>query len=216
MGELHEVKLVNLSVDISEVENLVPAGIRVRNFNGRAIISLVNVMLKNMHPSFVPEAFGFNYRHVAFRLLVEDSHLNDGQSKGIYFLRSFTDKPMIVLGGQLLTDYNLENAQLTCTESMLELKQGDKFLTYALDESVIPQKNEELFKVIGSIDRAYSVLGNDLRMVRIMREKWPIEPVECYHFQTNFFITARLEGAFKVNEVIHYQWLPPQNVTSCV
>ena len=215
MGELHDVRLVNFSVDISEVEKLVPAGIRVRNFNGRGMISMVNVMLKKMHPSFIPGAINFNYRHVAFRLLIEDSDLNKGQNKGIYFLRSFTDKPLIVMGGKWLTDYNLESAQLTSTESMLELKQGDKLLTYALDETVIPVRNEELYKVIGSIDRAYSVLDKELRMVQIMREKWPIEPVECYHFQTNFFKTAKLEGAFKVNEVIHYQWLPPKTIRPC-
>lgn len=215
IGELHEVKLVNFSVDISEVEGAVPKGIRVRNFDGRAMISMVNVMLKNMHPSFIPEALSFSYRHVAFRLLVQDADLNEGKSKGIYFLRSFTDKPLIVLGGQWLTDYNLEQAKLTCTDNMLELKQGDRFLTYALDETVVPKKNDELRNLVGSIDRAYSVLDNELRMVQIMREKWPIEPVECYHFQTNFFKTARLEGAFRVNEVIHYQWLPPKNIRSC-
>jgi uncharacterized protein YqjF (DUF2071 family) len=215
MGELHNVKLVNFSVDISEVESLVPAGIKARSFNGRAMISMVNVLLKNMRPSFVPSALCFSYRHVAFRLLVEDSDLNDGENKGIYFLRSFTDKPLIVLGGKMFTDYNLESAQIKSTENMLELRQGDRFLTYALDETVVPARNEELYKVIGSVDRAYSVLGSELRMVQIMREKWPIEPVECYHFQTNFFKTAKLEGAFRVNEVIHYQWLPPKTVRPC-
>lgn len=216
MGELHEVKLVNFSVDLHEIEQLVPAGIKVRNVNGRAMISMVNVMLKNMHPSFVHSSLNFSYRHIAFRLLIDDSELNDGESKGIYFLRSFTDKAWIVMGGSLFTDYNLETAFVKSAENMLELRQENKFLTYALDDTTAPPRNESLYHTIGSIDRAYSLLGEELRMVQIQREKWPIEPVECYHFQTNFFETARFEGAFKVNEVIHYQWLPPKNVKLCV
>jgi hypothetical protein len=215
MGELHEIKLVNFSVEKEEIEPMLPKGIKLREINGRAMISMVNVMLKNMHPSFVHESINFSYRHIAFRLLVEDAGLNEGQNKGIYFLRSFTDKPLIVLGGQWFTDYNLENAYINSVENMLELRQGDKFITYALDDLPPAAKNEELRNVIGSLDRAYSVLGEDLRMVQIQREKWPIEWVECYHFQTNFFKTARFEGAFKVNEVIRYQWMPPKKVGSC-
>lgn len=216
MGELHDVKLVNFSVDIAEAEKMVPAGIKVRNVNGRAMISMVNVMLKSMHPSFLHCSLNFSYRHIAFRLLIDDSEFNNGQCRGIYFLRSFTNKPLIVLGGSLFTDYNLETADIKSAENMLELRKNDQFLTYALDDTSVPAKNTELYNTIGSIDRAYSVLGNELRMVQIQREKWPLEPVECYHFQTSFFTTARFEGAFKVNEVIHYQWLPPKNVKLCV
>ena len=173
-------------------------------------------MLKNMHPSFLHSSLHFSYRHIAFRLLIDDSGYNNGECKGIYFLRSFTDKQLIVMGGNMFTDYKLEPAYINSAENMLELRQGDRFLTYALDESSAPPKNEQLYRTIGSIDRAYSMLGNEMRMVQIQREKWPIEPVECYHFQTNFFSTARFEGAFKVNEVIHYQWLPPKSVKLCV
>jgi hypothetical protein len=49
-------------------------------------------------------------------------------------------------------------------------------------------------------------------MVQIMREKWPIEWVKCTHFETDFFKTARLEGAFKVKEMIDYEWLPVHKV----
>jgi hypothetical protein len=216
MGELHDVKLVNFTVDKAEVEPLVPKGIKVRDINGRAMISMVNVMLRNMHPSFVHPSLNFNYRHIAFRLLVDDSELNDGPSKGIYFLRSFTDRPLLVFGGNLFTDYHLENAEIKCADNLLELRQNDKFLTYALDDTAPVTKNDKLYDLIGTIDRAYSLLGTDIRMVQIQREKWPIQQVECYHFQTNFFQTARLEGAFRVNEVIHYEWLPPKNVMLCV
>src|SRR6478672_1192485 len=90
-GELHDVKLVNFTVDKAEVLQYVPAGIKVRDFNGKAIISMVNVLLKDMRPDFLPAALGFDYHHLAFRLLVEDSHRNKGENKGIFFLRSFTN-----------------------------------------------------------------------------------------------------------------------------
>jgi len=100
-GELHAVKLINFSVEKSEVESLVPWNLVVRDFGGRAMISMVDVDLRHMHPTFLPEKMHFNYRHVGFRLLLEDSQRNsDERNKGIFFLKSFTDQPLVVKGGQ--------------------------------------------------------------------------------------------------------------------
>jgi hypothetical protein len=212
LGELHGVQLINFSVEREEVEPYVPWKIKIRDFGGRAMISMVNVYLKNMHPAFVPQGLHFNYRHIGFRLLVDDSHLNEGHCKGIYFIRSFTDDALIAQGGQLLTDYNLEKAEIICTNELLALKKDKQLLTYALDEQKPSLTSKDLQHTIGAIDRAYSHMDGHIRMTRIQREKWPIEWVNCYHFRTNFFETARFEGAFRVNETIYYQWEPPKNI----
>ena len=212
LGELHQVKLINFSVEREEVEPFVPWKLKIRDFKGRAMISMVNVDLKHMHPDFLPESLHFNYRHIGFRLLIEDKQWNKGINKGIFFMRSFTDNGLIAQGGQLMTNYNLEKAEIICTNQLLALKKEEKYLTYALDEQVPKQRDECLKQTIGAIDRAYSLLDGQIRMTKILREKWPIEWVNCYHFKTNFFETARLEGAFQVNETIYYQWTPPQPI----
>lgn len=212
-GELHEVKLINFSVERQEVESFVPWKIRIRDFGGRAMISIVNVLLKNMHPSFLPESLHFSYRHIGFRLLVDDAHWNDGLTrKGIFFIKSFTDKPWVVQGGHLMTDYNLQLAKIICTPQLLALKSGEKFLNYSFEEDHPGPANPGLKQTIGLLDRAYSVLDGQIRVTEIQREKWPLEEINCYHFQTNFFRTARLEGAFKVTQTIPYQWIPPRAI----
>ena len=110
-GELHDVRLINFSVEMEEVLDKIPPMIKIRNFGGRAMISMVDVKLKNMRPAGMP-LLHFNYRHLAFRLLIDDSRNNHGVNKGIFFFRSFTDKPFIVFGGTLMTDYNLETAKI--------------------------------------------------------------------------------------------------------
>lgn len=216
-GQLNQVRLINFSVDKEEAEAWLPWKIVPRTFNGRAIISMVDVQLEHMRPSFAPDIFEFNYRHIGFRLLVEDAHwrlhqrgeLDATHNKGIYFIRSFTDKALIAQGGKLMTDYNLEMANIVASDRAVTLRQGEQFLHYALDEQQ-PTQKEDLKQTIGAIDRAYSVLGGQIRMVQIQREKWPIEWVNCSYFETNFFKTARLEGAFQVKVPIDYVWTPPQ------
>jgi uncharacterized protein YqjF (DUF2071 family) len=207
-GELHDVRLVNFSVAMEEVLNRVPAKLKVRDFNGRAMISMVDVKLENMRPVVFP-LIRFNYRHVAFRLLVDDSEYNGGSHKGIFFFKSFTNKPLIVLGGKLVTDYNLEIAEMEENGNEVTISQGEKKVRYCLD-GLIPLENSELKNTIGALDRAYSVFGNSVRVTQIQREKWPIQFVNCNKFENTFFRTARLEGAFRVLETIYYDWLPPK------
>jgi hypothetical protein len=215
-GELHDVRLINFSVDINELKDQVPAGIKIRNFNGRALFSMVDVKLRNMKPSFLPSFFSFEYRHVAFRLLVDDAHLNKGQAKGIYFLQSFTDKFFIEKGGSLFTDYKLENASIKDKSDLVEIESRGKHIKYAIGNEIVSEDPNllELHQVVGALDRAYSVLGTQLRFTQIQREKWPIQPVICTGFENTFFKSARLEGAFRVFETIYYTWLPPKKILS--
>jgi hypothetical protein len=215
IGELHQVRLINFSVEKEEVLPLLPGGLQIRDFHGRALISMVNVKLRNMRPALLPGALHFHYQHLGFRLLLDDASYSDGAAKGIYFLRSFTDKALMVLGGSWLTNYKLEKATLEEQQGTFTLKQQDHFLRYHLQEDQPPTVNSALMQMVGALDRAYSFIGDELVRVQIMRERWPIEPVNCSGFETNFFKTARFEGAFRVKEVIHYEWLPPKPVAPC-
>lgn len=61
---------------MEEIIGKVPTDIKIRDFDGRAMISIVDVKLKNMRPVVMPLCH-FEYRHMAFRLLVDDSEHND-------------------------------------------------------------------------------------------------------------------------------------------
>lgn len=209
-GELHDVKLINFSVDLAEVLPLVPAGIKVRDFNGKAIISMVNVKLKQMRPTGLPKGFSFDYQHVAFRLLVDDSDLNEGKYKGIFFLKSFSNKPMVVWSGNLMTNYQLSHAQIQ-DDTEFVLQQQDRFVNYRLTEEKA-EESPELKAMIGALDRAYAIEGERLMKTQIQREEWPIEWVNCVGFETNFFQSAQFLGALRVKQVIDYQWLPAKAV----
>ena len=196
------------------MESRVPWHLVVRDFGGRAMISMVDASLKRMHPSFVPESLHVNYRHVGFRLLLEDSYRNfDGRNRGLFSLESFTDQPLIAQGGRWMTDYNLELAAIVSTDEQFTLQHrtddAHRWLHYALDGQPSDEDGQGLQEIVGALDRVYSVRDGQVRMVRIQPEKWPIERVNCTRFETNFFRTARLEGAFRVKEMIHYQWSPP-------
>jgi hypothetical protein len=214
-GELNEIYLVNFSVDPAELEGLLPTPIRLRLVNGRALISMVDVRLLNMKANSWLIPFKFHYQHVAFRVLVEDASWNaDHENHGIYFLRSFSDRPNMVWAGNLIANYHLENAELLNFPSGLRLKRGDQFIEYHLVDPVYAPDahSKKLQEIVGGIDRAWAVEGLELQKTQIVRDKWPLQAMNCSRFKTNFFESAKLEGVFRVPETIHYTWLPAETV----
>lgn len=212
-GELHNVKLINFSVDLQEVLPMVPQSLKVFQENGKAIISMVDVQLKNMRPTWLP-FFKFGYRHVAFRLLLDDSKFNKIEPKGIYFLKSFSNRPLMNWVGNLISNYKLTNGKIKEIYDAFSLKQMGKYVDYALDPFSEVNEDNALYQKIHRIDRAYATEDNGIFVTKIARKHWPIEQVKCYHFATNFFKSAKLLGAFKVKDVIHYTWNEPKKVIS--
>jgi hypothetical protein len=119
-----------------------------------------------------------------------------------------------VLGGKILTNYNLEKAEIEEKIDSIEIRKGGKHVLYQRNDVTLlhTENSVNLQKQIGAIDRAYAVEDGALTVTQIMREKWPIEPVECTFFENTFFETAALKGVFRVNEVIYYNWLPARKV----
>lgn len=211
-GELHEVKLINFSVDINEVLPFVPKSLKILEDKGKAIISMVDVQLKKMRSTTFP-FMKFGYRHIAFRLLLDDKDLNgQGKPKGVYFLKSFSNRPILNFFGNLISKYNLTNAKVEEFFDAVSLKQNENYVDYALDPYTTPDRHDTLYQKIRRIDRAYATEQNDIFVTKITRENWPIEPVKCYHFATNFFATAKFLGAYLVKDVINYTWNDPNKI----
>ena len=205
-GELHKVKLINFTVDIEEVKDLIPNGIEVFQENGKAIISMVDVHLKKMRSSWIP-LLKFSYRHVGLRLLINDKSINGNvEPKGVFFLKSFSEHLPLNWAGNLIGNYNLTFGKIKECLDAVSLKIKNKFINYALDPYELIDKNTDLFNKIKRIDRAYSKENGNIYVTQIVRKEWPIEPIKCYHFATNFFKTAHLIGAFQVKKPIIYQW----------
>jgi uncharacterized protein YqjF (DUF2071 family) len=226
-GELHDVELVQFSLDPEEAARALPAPLVPGLIAGRALVSLVHVHLRRMRPAFLPSLVSFSYRHVAFRLLLDDRGLDPHDphpptpaGRGIFFVRSFTDRPLLAHAGNLLTHYRLAPAEMEVDPRGLAVREGGRRLSYRKAVLGAEALSPGLFggwaearAVVGAIDRAYAVDPEGaVWQTRILRPDWPLEPLPLAGFATDFFESARLECAFRVASVIPYHWLAPVRV----
>ena len=176
------------------------------------MISLLNVKLYCLKPSVLLNPFYFTYRHVAFRVLVQDNHLHHDQvNRGFFYMHSFTNNQWVARFGRLLTDFNFRYAQITEEGNKLFLYHRNDYLRYSIDTSVPVEENYELKKNLMQIDRAYSRSEDKLKVTKVKRRDLPLQTIHCDHVETNFFNNIKLIGAFCVRETLTYQWLPSQN-----
>ena len=85
-------------------------------------------------------------------------------------------------------------------------------MNYTFDPYVAAAQNENLYTAVKRIDRAYSFAEDAVSITQITRREWPIEVLSVKDFSTNFFASAKLEGAFSVQKTIPYIWEQPVKI----
>jgi len=152
---------------------------------------------------------------VAFRLLLSDEALShENEPKGIFFLKAFSQHRLLNWGGNLVGNYNLLLAKINEGFNVFSLIKKKQFIEYSLDHKSEQQQDDDLYQKIKRIDRAYAQEKDEVIVTEIAREEWPIEPIKCVRFATNFFKSAKLLGAFQVKKVIDYTWKNPLKIPS--
>jgi len=207
---LKDIRLINFSIDEEELFSHLPQ-LPVVKVQSKPVISLLDVKLYQLKPSFLLNSFRFNYRHIAFRVLIRDEELHaDRINRGIFYLHSFTDDPFIAGCGKLFTNFNFQQAKIREQENNFSLYYADKWLNYSIDPDDPDAKMNGLMRNLVEIDRAYSLNGRGLKMTKVKRNDLPLQPLTCTAFNTNFFSTANFIDAYCVKQMLDYEWLPPQ------
>ena len=231
LGELHDVHLFNFSLEAAELKGLVPEPFRAVVYGGRCWVSAVSVKLKRMRPAGINFGLGAGYRHVAYRVLVDCPILGEDGGvtweRGIYFLKSFTDNRLMRWGGNLMTAFHFEDAEI-CAERVGDYMDfecgmgGDDGFGVRVDYGVgegdvlcdgVLKDVDEGKELIGPLKRAFSVEGRCVRRIEICREAWPLVGVRCEGFESERFKSAQFEIGFYVDGVIDYRWRKSEEVS---
>lgn len=213
-GELSDIRLVQFSLDPKEARLHLPPQLSPLIIRSRALVSLVDVSLKRMRPSFVPPLLGVAYRHIAFRMLIDDSCFSRGRERyGIFFVRSFAQSRFITLSAALLTHYRLCVADISDFGESVQVQGVLDYSLWRLEPALrgdVFRGWEEAREIVGAVDRAYAVDGKGrVLLTQILRPEWPIEPADLESFSTSFFSSARPECGFRIERSVPYTWLPP-------
>lgn len=209
-NRFRDIRIINFSVAWEEILSIIPQGIMPREFNGRALISLINATKQEDYN--LPQK---THNIAVFRLLIDDRKWS-GDYKGVYILNEIIKNKESILSSHSKINGQGALHKSELNTSVIQVFTEKGFLEYTLSDTHVIEKNPEIKLTLENIDRAFGMNENDLALLYKHSHAPKLKWIKCNYFQTNIFKTAQLESAFLVCEHIGFQKLLAQLQASSI
>jgi len=209
--------VLTYALPAARLQPLLPPGLRLDEWNGFAFLAIALVATEALRPAFLPAFCGADFFLAGYRIFTRY-----GESlRGLRILRSYANRRLMILGGNLLThyDYHLCEAKLEATASTLDIAviapQANLTVTAYLDRPELPPSSP--FPDLATARRFagpmpytfdYERQTHSLVQIRGVRDHWDPQPVAVEVHSAQFldaYPEARLANAFYVHD-IDYRW----------
>ena len=219
-----ELSLVlTFAVPTSQLKDLIPACLELDTFNDKwAFIAIAVVKTKSLRPKGFPALFGNDFTLIGYRIFVSHTNSKGKRLRGLYILKSETDKKRMEVLGSIFTQYNYTTTDIKIVKQTgsIEVNSSESGLKISVDES---QENaplpisspfanwKEARRFAGPLpftfdynDRTHQVLT-----IQGVRDKWIPRPVKVLKYKIPFLQELGLNdvvlaSAFILQDIPYY------------
>lgn len=124
-AEWKNLALINYEIDAKILENYIPKGTEIDNWNGKCYISLVGFMFENVKLLGMKIPFHINFEEVNLRFYVKRFEKNEWK-RGVVFIKEIVPKPALTLVAN--TIYKEHYQTLPMKHSIIENKNSKDFV----------------------------------------------------------------------------------------
>jgi uncharacterized protein YqjF (DUF2071 family) len=126
--------VLTFAATIDQLQKFVPPCLDLDTYNDEwAFLAVAMVQTKNLRPKGFPAFLGNDFFLIGFRLFVRRTNAANKRLRGLYILKSETDRPMMSFFGNLFTHYNY-----TTTDIQISSENGKrKFRSQKSDFEII-------------------------------------------------------------------------------
>lgn len=224
--------LVNYVAEPEFVEKLLPKPFKPKLYNGKAVVGICLIRLKNIKPKGFPDFVGVNSENGAHRIAVEWEE-NGMLKEGVFIPRRDTSlKLNTIVGGTIfpgkhyLAKFNVleadDNYHLDFTSSDNTQIEIDARITEKLDEKSIFKSIKEVSDFFKNGDTGYSPNKNSFDGLQLQTYKWEVKPLEVSNVRSSFFDDESIfpKGSIKFDnailmENIEHEWKALESIPFC-
>ena len=189
--------LVNYIADPLFVEKILAKPFRPKLYEGKVIVGICLIRLKNIKPKGLPDFVGVNSENGAHRIAVEWEE-NGILKEGVYIPRRDTSlKLNAIVGGRIFPGKHYFanfNVKETNNTYHLDFTSSDK-TTIEIDAKLTDKFNENsIFKNLNNVSTffengsiGYSPNGTNFEGLKLETYRWEIQPLEVTNVKSSFF-----------------------------
>jgi hypothetical protein len=212
------------AVPKEELQARIPECLVLDTFQDRwAFLAVAMVQTRNLRPTGLPEFFGSDFFLIGYRIFVRYTSANGKRLRGLYILKSETDKKKMQWLGNLFTHYQYETTDIrqTVTPEHIEIQSTQSRFKIVIDrtplEVSLPASSpftdwKEARQFAGPLPFTftYKPTTKEVLLIEGVRQNWTPEPISIKSYDIDFLRQSklsevRLANAFTVKN-IPYQW----------
>jgi hypothetical protein len=216
--------VLTFAVPAEEAAKLIPECLELDTFNEKwAFVAAAMVQTTKLRPSGFPEVFGNSFFLIGYRIFVKYHSASGKRLRGLYILKSETDKRKMEVLGNLFTHYNYTttdikqdinngNLSISSNGSKFMVEIGERGEAVSLPDQSPFQNWKEARRFAGPLPFTfnYDEKSRNVAIIEGMRQNWKPEPVRVNTCEFSFveslgFSEVRLANAFII-ENIPYKW----------
>ena len=105
--------VLTFAVPKKELTNLIPPCLELDTFQDKwAFIALAMVQTRHLRPAGFPKFMGNNFFLIGYRIFVRYTSQKQKRLRGLYILKSETDKKKMEMLGNIFTHYNYSTTDI--------------------------------------------------------------------------------------------------------
>ncbi len=215
--------VLTFAVPKEQLQHMIPECLQLDTFNDNwAFIAVAMVQTKDLRPKGFPRFMGNDFFLIGYRIFVRYTNLAGKRLRGLYILKSETDKGKMAFMGNIFTHYNYTKTDIIQTEGIgtKEIRSNTSQFGLTIDtkeENVLLPKNspfadwKEARKFAGPLPFTFTYNKKEQKVLIIegVRQNWIPSAVKVIEYNFAFFKSLNLENpvlanAFIIKDIPYY------------
>lgn len=216
--------VLTFAIPKEQLQNLIPECLQLDTFQDKwAFVAVAMVQTKDLRPKGFPKFMGNDFFLIGYRVFVRYTNSAGKNLRGLYILKSETDKKKMELMGNIFTHYNYTTTDIQQIEE-ISGKQISSILSkfkvsISKDKDTIPLPQQSPFTEWKEARRfagplpftfTYNKTTKEVLIIEGVRENWTPTPVKVLDYSFGFLNDLGLKNAVLANAFviknIPYYW----------
>lgn len=208
--------VLTFAVPKEEVKQLIPECLELDTLNDKwAFIAVAMVQTKELRPKGFPKFMGNDFFLIGYRVFVRYTNNKGKRLRGLYILKSQTDKQKMEFFGNLFTHYNYTTTDIQQTTKNnysqinsdlsglnVEYETENKNVSLPKDSPFVDWKEARRFAGPLPFTFTYNKEKKEVLIIEGVRENWTPNPVHIIEQSVSFIKELNLKGVVLANAFI--------------
>lgn len=208
--------VLTFAVAKEQLQQYIPDCLQLDTFEDKwAFIAVAMVQTKNLRPKGFPKIMGNDFFLIGYRVFVRYTNARGKRLRGLYILRSETDKKKMEIMGNTFTHYNysttdiiqtdrIDSKEIRSFKSNFEVVFSDSDTNVSLPKGSPFTDLKQARRFAGPLPFTFTFnkKKNEVLIIEGVRANWDPEPVSVESYKFDFLETLEIKNPILANAFI--------------